>query len=380
MARTVVGALALLAVLGGCGKAERGPEGAAGPPGPPGPAGEAGPKGQSGVGYARTVVVSPGDSPSAGGEALRLALAGIADASINSPWLLHLEPGVYALGAQGLAMRPYVHIEGSGQDVTFVRSSAPGATVTGADYAELRALTVEHTGGQAEAVALANGSGQFRVRHVTVHAAEGRNSTVGLRLSGPLDAAVFEGVRVLAASSDGNNVGVECSPCTARLLDVEAQAVGGASATGIRVQAGSLEVRGGSVLGRGARVDNVGVEAVSGGTVTLVRVDARGDGGQNGVGLRLNMSTGVLREGLVAGTGDARQVGLDVVGLGAGPVQVQRSIVSGATSTVVGQNATVRIADSQLAGGAVSATGGDLRCFGAYDEDYANASGPTVCP
>jgi hypothetical protein len=124
----------------------------------------------------------------------------------------------------------------------------------------------------------------------------------------------------------------------------------------------------------------VGVEAVSGGTVTLVRVDARGDGGQNGVGLRLNTSTGVLREGLVAGTGDARQVGLDVSGVGAAPVQVQRSIVSGATSTVVGQDAAVRIGDSQLAGGAVSATGGDVRCFGAYDEDYANAGGPTVCP
>jgi hypothetical protein len=349
--------------------------------GPQGPAGPEGPRGAGGIGYARTVVVSPADSPAASGEVLRSVLAGIVDPSSSSPWLLHLEPGVYDVGTQGLQLKPFVHVEGSGQDVTVVRSSAAGATVMGADYAELRWLTVEHTGGQGEAVALSSGSPHFRVRAMTVRASEGRDVTVGLRLSAVMDTGVVEAVHALASSSTGTSLAVECARCGARLTDVEASARGGTTSVGVRVREGTLVMRRGSALGSLASGAAHGVEVV-GGSVTLTGAEARGSGGATSSGLRLEGGSAEVRDSQVLAEGGLTQVGLDAVNPGAGRqfLRVQRSVVSGAASSVRAQGYDVSMAQSQLAGGAVSVAGGELKCFGNFDEAYENALGANGCP
>src|SRR5438105_2473150 len=54
--------------------------------------------------YTRTIVVSPGATPSAGGTALLNALAGISGASSSNPYLVKLEPGVYDVGTTAVSM------------------------------------------------------------------------------------------------------------------------------------------------------------------------------------------------------------------------------------------------------------------------------------
>src|SRR5215208_881526 len=95
----------------------------------------------------RTVLVSPvpGD-PIASGTSLRNALAGISSPSSTNRWLLKIEPGIYDLQSISLEMRPWVDIEGSGINLTTIRSSQ--TTILGASNTELRMLTVEAIGNQ----------------------------------------------------------------------------------------------------------------------------------------------------------------------------------------------------------------------------------------
>ena len=130
----------------------QGPQGPAGPTGAtgqtgaqgdPGPAGPAGPQGPPGGPDVRTVFVSPvpGDA-AASGAALLAAVAGIPDASAANPYLVKVEPGLYDLNGASLAMKEYVDIEGSGEQVTVIVSAASSVnysgTLLGADNAEVR--------------------------------------------------------------------------------------------------------------------------------------------------------------------------------------------------------------------------------------------------
>ena len=58
--------------------------------------------------------MSPGATPTEGGNALRNALAMIASPSATNPWLLKLEPGSYDVGSAGLSIPAHVDVEGSG--------------------------------------------------------------------------------------------------------------------------------------------------------------------------------------------------------------------------------------------------------------------------
>ena len=86
-------------------------------------------------------------SPKLSGAGLLDALGEITNASIDNPYVLKLDAGIYDLGVQTLRMKPFVDIEGSGQEYTSITSKAPyqnfsGGTIEGADFAELRHVTV----------------------------------------------------------------------------------------------------------------------------------------------------------------------------------------------------------------------------------------------
>ncbi len=382
MARTTLGALALLVLLSGCHSKDdpgptgpEGPMGPAGAAGPPGAEGPQGPPGPRGVGYLRTVVVSPAETPAASGLLLLNALAGITEASIQQPWVLSLEPGVYDVGTQGLRMRPYVHIQGAGQDITTVRSAATGPTVVGADYAELRGVTVEHTGGQGEAVALASASPHFRVRQVTARAAEGTNLTVALRLATAVETGLVEGVRALASSSSGAILGVECVRCVARLVDVEASARGGTLAAGFSVGEGTVELRGGSASATTSTAC-YGVE-VAGGSATLKRVEVTVSGGTVASALYLNGGFAEVNESTLLAQGGVTSVGLDAVNPAASQrfLRVRESVVSGVHFAVRAPAYNAQLAYSLLNGN-LSLMSGQTTCLGNYDGAYQ----ARVCP
>jgi len=124
----------------------------------------------------RTLLVSPQGTPTESGIALLSAVAGITDATESNPYLIVIEPGIYDLGGSSLQMKQYVDIQGSGENVTKLRSNVDGAlsgVINGANNAELRFLSVENTGGGYFAKAISNYKSSPTLTHITVEASGG---------------------------------------------------------------------------------------------------------------------------------------------------------------------------------------------------------------
>ncbi|MEM7223087.1 MAG: hypothetical protein AAF495_08930 [Pseudomonadota bacterium] len=97
--------------------------------------------------FTNTIVVSPvGPTEQDNCLELQAALDSIEDASFNTPYLIHLEPGVYDCGDQAITMKPFVNIQGSGPTMTFIKGSRNGETgiVTLVSNAELSRLSVSN--------------------------------------------------------------------------------------------------------------------------------------------------------------------------------------------------------------------------------------------
>lgn len=77
------------------------------------------------VSIRRTLIVSPNGTPTQNGTALLDAMTAISNTSpsASNPWLLKLEPGNYDVGGSLLVLKPYVDLEGSGQDSTTISST-----------------------------------------------------------------------------------------------------------------------------------------------------------------------------------------------------------------------------------------------------------------
>ena len=95
----------------------------------------------------RTILISPTPgSPTTSGDRLLTRYAAITDAGSTNRYLVKIEPGIYDLKDRTLFMKPFIDIEGSGEDATVVRSIAESAgTIAGVGDAELRSLRVENT-------------------------------------------------------------------------------------------------------------------------------------------------------------------------------------------------------------------------------------------
>jgi hypothetical protein len=111
------------------------------------------------------------------------AIKSITDASAENPYLLVIGPGVYTMG-QTLAMKPYVDIVGSGENVTKLRGAISAGSsyvsscmILGADNATLSSLTVENTGGSTLSVALYNKNASPRLSNLTIKASGGAESS-----------------------------------------------------------------------------------------------------------------------------------------------------------------------------------------------------------
>ncbi|HKP53171.1 MAG TPA: hypothetical protein VJ183_11030 [Chloroflexia bacterium] len=127
--------------------------------------------------YKNVVVVakSGGDFTS-----LTTALNSITDASATNRYLVKVGPGSYGRAT----MKPYVDIEGSGQDTTVLSdygySTGTSGTIVGANNTEIRSLTVENLGGDYYAVAMYADNTSPRLLDVTLKATNGQLSNWGL--------------------------------------------------------------------------------------------------------------------------------------------------------------------------------------------------------
>lgn len=87
----------------------------------------------------RVLVVSP--DPSAGHfSSIQAALDSITDASAANRYLVFIGPGLYT---EQVTMKPFVDVQGAGEEVTTIRWTG-SFTVKGADDAALSRLTVEN--------------------------------------------------------------------------------------------------------------------------------------------------------------------------------------------------------------------------------------------
>ncbi len=152
-------------------------------------------------GYARTVVVaaSGGDFTTA-----QAAVNSITDASATNPYLIWIAPGIYA---ETVTLKPYVHLQGAGRDVTVLQGNITDDNGSPVDKATLildsntsaRDLTVTNTGsGGQTRVGILVPIGRGNVRIVNVIASSGgtANSNVAVWLTG---AATLENVTATAS-------------------------------------------------------------------------------------------------------------------------------------------------------------------------------------
>ena len=128
----------------------------------------------------RTIIVSPGESETDGGTTLLNALASVTG-TIDSPYLIKIEPGHYDLGDVSLVMKPYIDIEGSGQAATVISSSCSQGVILGSSPCELRELTVVNTyDGAAAAYGISTNGYSPVIRNVTVDISRGCSYPTGI--------------------------------------------------------------------------------------------------------------------------------------------------------------------------------------------------------
>jgi len=128
------------------------------------------------------VVVSPkaGSTATANGTALLNTLAGIMDASASNKYLIKLGPGTFDLGSNGLSMKQYVDIEGSGKELTVITSSRDLAgTVFAAPRGTLRNLGINNTAAT-WAYAIYNNAGLLFLEDVAIDARNGAQYNIGI--------------------------------------------------------------------------------------------------------------------------------------------------------------------------------------------------------
>ena len=138
--------------------------------------------------FARVVVVHPGATPVAGGDALRSVVSGLTG-SASSPTLVLVEPGVFDLGGNSLVMKDNVSVVGFGPGITTVQAETSTNTlfngVVGAG-AVLAGMTIDVTS-TTPASAIVNAielpGGSLTLRNLSV-SVQGLDAAAGIRLDG----------------------------------------------------------------------------------------------------------------------------------------------------------------------------------------------------
>jgi hypothetical protein len=311
--------------------------------------------------YVRTVIVTPGASAAASGTLLINALAAMTGTQAN-PMLLKLEPGVYDLGAASLPLKPYIDLEGSGQNVTTITSTSTNGTLSytaGTGPVELRFLTVNNTGTGATgyAINLNDSNASLALTNATANAS-GATTTyaifaqqaTSLTLTNATASAAGTGTSII-----GVNVGSAVKAFVANGLTVTAtSASGGSSATGMVADAIN------------STLSNLNVTS----NATSTSVFA--------IGVQFDVGSTQLSNSLItagAAVGGGRADASDVNN--GASVFISGSRLS-ATATVgfgvlAQTSGTAKVANTQLAASTQTgiASGGTLTCFGDYNSGLA---------
>lgn len=332
------------------------------------------------VGYyskaVQTVYVHPvpGDG-TASGTRLINALAGITNASATKRYVVKVEPGIYDVGSTGLQMKPYVDIEGSGQEATLIKGvggSAEGTTgvIVGAASSEIRDLQVkaEGTASATIGILLPNGA-NTTVKDVTINASEAAalpNTVWGLRIVSGTSSKVEDVTINTTVRSWGYGIGAKF-PGTAPAIKRTVITVTGSGSLFYGISAVSdaslpeirdtqVDVSGGNTS-YGVFVDGLGSTPRAHITNSNIR----------------SVDYGVVGNGADIIIAHSQVRATDSMGIGIEGISaiIDNSIIEGEQFTVSAPFAT--IGASRLHGGPASGT-----CAGVYDESFTFYA--STCP
>ncbi len=158
-----------------------------------------------GTPYQNVVIVakSGGDNTS-----INSAVGSINDASADNPYLVWVAPGVYN---ERVTMKPYVDIQGAGQNVTTIYSGgsndALNGVVRGADHSALRDLSILSdvaTGGGTYPIGLYLDAASTTVQNVSITSQNGIPIGLSIRFSSPR----MENINVTCTATD--SIGIYC--------------------------------------------------------------------------------------------------------------------------------------------------------------------------
>ena len=158
-----------------------------------------------------------------------------------TPYVIKIAPGTYT-ETSNVAMKNYVDVEGSGQDVTTINCDcstsfdASGAVISaGAITAEIRHLTINNTGTSTNAsVGLWTEGvtdGSFSMLHVTATAAD-TGGTANYGVVNKSSSPTMNNVTATATGANGNH-GVYNTSSSPTMTNVTATATGGSVSYGV---------------------------------------------------------------------------------------------------------------------------------------------------
>lgn len=333
-----------------------------------------------GARFLRTVVVPGTINSLVNGSALIAAVEAVPEpTSQEEAWKVFLEPGVYDLGGARLDLIPWMLLEGAGQGTTVITSAYCGpvaiavGVVTGADFAEIRDLSVENTCTSATerkaAISFDLNDEGGRLTRVTARAIDNAARCSAVSMRG--DNAVLERVTAEASGCPTSNTAINSAGNGALILDCVAEATGG----GVHH---ALNVSGVSRIMRGSYTSDD--DPHSGDSAIKVSSDAElFDVTTNSDGLALNV---VAFENIIVTASRMDIHGQVEAYAGSGyslGLVIEHSRIDSAGTTIEGEaGAVIRIAATQLAGGSVSPDGALLTCAGVWDESWIFH--PNTCP
>jgi hypothetical protein len=330
--------------------------------------------------YAQVVIVakSGGDYTS-----VQAAIDSITDAAADNPYLVWVAPGVYV---EQVTMKPYVHLQGAGQEATVITSTASTttwppdvATLKLASNTSLRDLTVGNSGAgtDTENVALlaTDGTTQTLVADVTAKAQGSGTYNYGVFLTGSGTGVTLQHVTALGENGS-SNYGLYNRYGAATLRGGSFTGRGGENAWGI-YNSGSgttLEAESVTALGENGTY-NYGLTNSIGAAATLRGGSFTGRGGTSAEGIYNSGSGTKLEAESVTALGE--NGGLSNYGLyntDGATASATQSVLEGGTNSVVRISGTVTVSNSRLVGGAVYGT---VTCVAVSRGTTFNASG---CP
>ncbi len=306
-----------------------------------------------GSAYENMVVVakSGGDYTS-----VQAAIDSVSDAAADTPYLVWVAPGVYN---EAVTMKPYVHLQGAGQDATIIRSTVGNsswpiaqATLMLTRNVSLRDLTVGNngTGSHNAALLAVAGTTQTLVANLTAQTQGSGTINYAIVLRGSGTGITLQDVNALAENGSKTNNGL------------------------YNYSDASAVLRGGSFIGRGDLVYDThayGIINGSSGELEAENVICIGEGASGSRGLTNDNGIALLRGGSFIGRGGDDSYG--ITNGGNGTLETQGA-------TVLAENADINVyghsyglynnnAVATLHGGSFIGRGGAMAAYGIRNEN-----------